>query len=258
MHHTTLGLLRGMAHGSYKLHPVLNVAFRLVLRLAVGIKWWAWCRVHQYHHMHTETAEDGHSPMYKGGISGVLLHNPELYQASADSPEVIAAVGDRFKPDAWDRYLFDHELLGRVLGIVLYRPTFEIVAGVVAYVVHIFTYIYLNAAINSLGHGAESTGVSGKLEQRLTWICQKTGKRPGYDPETAEMRLVGNSLNLQWLAWITMGEGLHYNHHFSPRSPTMRRFRGEHDPGLYVLRILCAVSLVSGLSVPRSLRTQPH
>lgn len=247
---TTLGLHRGMTHGAFKLSPLLNWIFRFILWLSVGIKWWAWCRVHTYHHMHTETAVDGHSPMFKGGLSGVFLHNPALYQASADDSRVIVSVGSRFQPDRWDHLLFDREWLGRTIGIGICMFCFGILPGVLAYVVHIFAYIYLNAAINSIGHGAEKTAVDTRLERFLERICQQTGERPGYEPATAKLRQVGNSLNFQWLAWITMGEGLHYNHHYRPRCATMRRFRGDHDPGLYVLRVLRAVRLVGNFAIP--------
>ncbi len=254
---TTLGLHRGMTHGAYRLSPLLNWFFRLILWLSVGIKWWAWCRVHTYHHMHTETAVDGHSPMYKGGLSGVFLHNPGLYQASADDSRVIVSVGNRFQPDGWDHWLFDREWLGRLLGAGLTALWLGFIPGIIAYVVHIFAYIYLNAAINSIGHGAEATGTHGRLEHLLETICERTGERPGYDPATAKLKQVGNSLNFQWLAWITMGEGLHYNHHFAPRSPTMRRFLGDHDPGLYVLRGLRALRLVGTFVIPK-LEEKPH
>ena len=247
---TTLGLHRGMTHGAYKLSPLLNWIFRLILWLSVGIKWWAWCRVHAYHHMHTENEVDGHSPMHKGGLSGVFLHNPGLYQASADDPRVIVSLSSRFQPDRWDHWLFDREWLGRLLGISLCVLLLGFVPGVIAYVVHIFAYIYLNAAINSIGHGAEATGVNNRLERILNSICERTGERPGYEPATAKLKQVGNSLNFQWLAWITMGEGLHYNHHYRPRCATMRRFRGDHDPGLYVLYTLRALHLVGTFTVP--------
>lgn len=247
---TTLGLHRSMTHRAYTLHPFLNWLFRLILWLSVGIKWWEWCRVHAYHHQHTETRLDGHSPMYKGGVSGVTLHNPGLYQRSAHDPVVITATAQQFRPDKWDRLLFDREGLGRALGILSCVSLFGIIPGVIAYVVHIYAYIILNGAINVIGHGAEPTGVDNRLEHILQTICQRSGKRPGYNPVTARQRMVGNSLNFQWLAWITMGEGLHYNHHFAPRSPTMRRFKGDHDPGLYFLYGLRALRLIGNFRLP--------
>lgn len=57
---TTLGLHRGMTHQAYSLSRFLNWMFRLTLWLSVGIKWWEWCRVHAYHHQHTETELDPH------------------------------------------------------------------------------------------------------------------------------------------------------------------------------------------------------
>lgn len=247
---TTLGLHRGMTHQAYSLSRFLNWMFRLTLWLSVGIKWWEWCRVHAYHHQHTETELDPHSPVYKGGLSNVFRINPHLYQIAANDPRVIDATGERFVTDHWDRWLFNREGLGRTIGIGICMLVFGVIPGVVAYIVHILAYIYLNSAINSIGHGAEPTGIDNRLERQLAWISRYTGKRPGYDPHTARKKTVGNSLNSQPLAWLTMGEGLHYNHHSRQRCATMRRFVGDHDPGLYFLYILRGLRLVGTFEVP--------
>ena len=70
------------------------------------------------------------------------------------------------------------------------------VVGLIAALVHAGSYLLLNAAVNAIGH--------------------TFGRRP-----------YGNSAtNIQWLAWLTGGEGLHNNHH---AAPTSARF--AHAPG---------------------------
>ena len=39
-----------------------------------------------------------------------------------------------------------------------------------------------------------------------------------------------SATNLQWLAWLTAGEGLHNNHHAAPTSAKLSFVRGEVDP----------------------------
>ena len=49
--------------------------------------------------------------------------------------------------------------------------------------------------------------------------------------------------NLQWLAFYTMGEGLHNNHHAAPSSPRLSHRRSEIDPGWWVIRALSLLGL---------------
>ncbi|MFN5840505.1 MAG: acyl-CoA desaturase, partial [Acidimicrobiaceae bacterium] len=76
-------------------------------------------------------------------------------------------------------------------------------------------YLAGNAAVNALGH--------------------HFGKRP-YPNEAT---------NLQWLAFFTMGEGLHNNHHAAPSSPRLSHQRGQIDFGWWVIRTLKATRLAT-------------
>jgi fatty-acid desaturase len=55
--------------------------------------------------------------------------------------------------------------------------------------------------------------------------------------------------NLELLAWITGGAGLHNNHHAHPRAPKFSVRRFEVDPGWTVIRALAAVRLITVLGV---------
>ena len=44
--------------------------------------------------------------------------------------------------------------------------------------------------------------------------------------------------NLQWLAFLTAGEGLHNNHHAAPTSAKLAHRWYEIDFGWYVIRVL--------------------
>jgi stearoyl-CoA desaturase (delta-9 desaturase) len=61
------------------------------------------------------------------------------------------------------------------------------------------------------------------------------GKRP-YDNEAT---------NLQWLAFLTMGEGLHNNHHAAPSSARLSHRRSQIDLGWWVIATLQKMRLLS-------------
>ena len=85
--------------------------------------------------------------------------------------------------------------------------------GAVAWVAHVVTYIMVNAMINSLGH--------------------MIGYR-NYENEAT---------NLQWLAMITAGEGLHNNHHEYPTAARFSMRKREIDPAWPVIRLLEVLGL---------------
>jgi stearoyl-CoA desaturase (delta-9 desaturase) len=85
--------------------------------------------------------------------------------------------------------------------------------GLLAAFLHANIYLAGNAAVNALGH--------------------HFGRRP-YD---------NRATNLQWLAFLTMGEGLHNNHHAAPSSPRLSHKWGQIDPGWWVIRTLTILRL---------------
>ena len=113
-------------------------------------------------------------------------------------------------------------MLGPALGIVLFVLLLGPFAGGVAYILQASIYIFLNAIINGAGHAV------------------------GY--QTFE----NTATNLQSVAWITAGEGLHNNHHEFPTSARFSVRRGEFDPSWPLIRLLTALRLA------RPLYLAPH
>ena len=74
--------------------------------------------------------------------------------------------------------------------------------------VHVNVYLAGSAAVNAIGH--------------------HFGRRP-YD---------NNAGNLQWLAFVTAGEGLHNNHHAKPTSAKLSHRWFEIDPGWWLIKAL--------------------
>jgi stearoyl-CoA desaturase (Delta-9 desaturase) len=127
--------------------------------------------------------------------------------------------------------LFDHALVGLFLGTSLLVLLLGPLYGSIAAAFHAVMYLSANAAVNAIGH--------------------HFGRRPYGNTAT----------NLQWLALITGGEGLHNNHHAAPTSARLAHVRGQIDPGWWVISTFKALRLASvrldHLVLARR-RTTPH
>lgn len=204
---TTVYLHRGLSHRALALDGRVTAVFRVITWMTTGIRPRQWVAVHRKHHAFTDVEGDPHSPLLEG-FAMVQFANVALYRRVANDGVAVDRYARDLPADRWDRALFDHAPLGLGLGIVLLFPFFGIGAGLVAAGVHTASYLLLNAAVNAVGH--------------------TYGSRP--HPNLAR--------NSQWLAWVTMGEGLHNNHHAAPTSARLALQRGEVDPGWWLVRWL--------------------
>jgi len=211
---TSVYLHRALSHKAVDLHPSVRFGFRTLIWLLTGVKPREWVAVHRKHHAYTDVEGDPHSPVLLGWVR-VELTNAALYRKVARDPEQVARYAKDLPRDRWDRVLFDHGFLGLAIGIGFMVVVFGPVIALTAALVHATTYLLMNAAVNSIGH--------------------TFGRRP-----------YGNSAtNLQWLAWVTGGEGLHNNHHEAPTSARFAHRRGEIDPSWWSIRLLSSVRLAT-------------
>ena len=201
---TTVYLHRALSHRALSFGPVLRAAFRVITWMTTGIVPRQWVAVHRTHHAHTDVEGDPHSPVLLGW-GRVQLTNVSLYRAVATDATAVERYARDLPADRWDRALFDRSALGLGLGITLLVVLIGPLAALVAAVLHAVLYLQLNAAVNAIGH--------------------HFGRRP--HPNTAT--------NLQWLALLTQGEGLHNNHHAAPTSARLSFRRGEVDPAWPVI-----------------------
>jgi stearoyl-CoA desaturase (delta-9 desaturase) len=141
--------------------------------------------------------------------------NVALYRKALSDPSLISKYARDLPDDKWDRWFFGHNKTGLGLGIAILVVTLGPWTGLLAAFIHANVYLAGNAAVNALGH--------------------HFGKRP-YPNEAT---------NLQWLAFFTMGEGLHNNHHAAPSSPRLSHQRGQVDFGWWVIRTLKATRLAT-------------
>src|SRR5262249_24548992 len=151
-----------------------------------------WVAVHRKHHAATDTPDDPHSPAVLG-FWRVQLGNVGLYKKAAADETNLRKYARDIEPDAWDRMLFDHAVLGLTIGVTLlvllmWGLGFALWVGFLAAGIHAVSYLMLAGSINAVTH--------------------TTGRRPYKNSAT----------NLQALAFVTGGEALHNNHHAAPTS----------------------------------------
>ena len=196
------------------MHPALAFAFRVVIWVSVGIRPREWVAVHRKHHAFTDVEGDPHSPKLLGWVT-VQLGNVGLYRAVATEPAQVARYARDLPADRWDRALFDRAWLGLGIGIGMVVVAFGPWVGLLAAGIHTVVYLQLNSAVNAVTH--------------------TFGKRPHDNGAT----------NLQWLALITMGEGLHNNHHAAPTSAKLALQPGEIDPAWPAISLLRRARLLA-------------
>jgi stearoyl-CoA desaturase (Delta-9 desaturase) len=209
---TTVYLHRTLAHRALTLRPAATQVFRLVVWVTTGIRPRQWVAVHRKHHAFTDVEGDPHSPVLHGWVT-VQVMNVAMYRREARNPRTIERYARDLPPTRLDRLLYDHAMVGLGLGVAALFVVFGWKVGLLAAFVHVNVYLAGSAAVNAIAH--------------------HFGRRP-YD---------NNAGNLQWLAFVTAGEGLHNNHHATPTAAKLSHRWFEIDPGWWLIKTLTWLGL---------------
>jgi stearoyl-CoA desaturase (delta-9 desaturase) len=212
---TTIYLHRAATHRALTLHPAVAWLFRCSLWLTTGLSTREWVAVHRKHHAFTDEEGDPHSPLLKGFWS-VQLGNVYYYVRESRNPEVLERYARDIKDDWWERTFFQHGLLGLGIGIASLCWFMGVWWGLLAGGIHATMYIFV-------------------LSSSINGLCHKVGYR-NFD---------NTATNLQSIAFLTGGEGLHNNHHAHPRSPKFSFRQSEFDPAWPLIRLLIALGLAT-------------
>jgi stearoyl-CoA desaturase (delta-9 desaturase) len=214
---TTIYLHRCKTHRGLELHPVVGLLMHLELSLFTGIVPRQWVAVHRKHHHFSDEHGDPHSP-YLRGLWTVFFGNFLMYRKEARNLATVR----KYTPD-WQEDILDKTPLlewGALGGLAIFMLMFGIGWGIAAWFAHIVLYIFLNSSINS--------------------VCHMIGYR-NYE---------NKATNLQWIALLTGGEGLHNNHHEFPSSARFALRGREIDPAWVVIRALERLGLAKVNPLP--------
>ena len=214
---TTVYLHRALSHRALTVRDPAAIPFRAVIWMTTGMRPREWVAVHRKHHAATDTVDDPHSP-FQVGFWRVQLGNVGLYKRCASDHANVRKYARDLPPDRLDRLAFDHSFAGLAVGITIIVVTmwtlgFGLLTGFLAAGLHAVMYVMLSGAINAVGH--------------------TKGKQP----------YVNSATNMQSLALITAGEGLHNNHHAAPTSARFSLHKAELDPGWWLVRALVKLHL---------------
>jgi stearoyl-CoA desaturase (Delta-9 desaturase) len=218
---TTIYLHRCKTHRGLELNPTVGLLMHLELSLFTGVLPRQWAAVHRKHHHFSDQVGDPHSP-YIYGLWTVLFGNYFFYRKEANNRDIVAKYTPDWKPDVLDRLPgMQYATIG---GIGIFMLMGGVWVGLAAWVIHAILYLLLNSAINS--------------------VCHMVGYR-NFD---------NKATNLQWIALLTAGEGLHNNHHEYPTSARFALRAREIDLAWPVIRLLesCKLARVKQLPIAKA------
>ena len=211
----TIFLHRHQAHNALSLNPVISHFFRFWLWLTTGTVTREWVAVHRKHHAFCETADDPHSPRYKG-ILRVLLGGLWLYRREARNPDTLAKFGQGTPVDWLERHLYSvHPWLGITLMLSIDLVLFGLPGLAIFAVQMIWIPLWAAGVINGLGHYLGYRGF-----------------------ETADA-----SRNILPWGILIGGEELHNNHHAYAASARLSNRWYEIDLGWIYIRCLALFRL---------------
>jgi stearoyl-CoA desaturase (delta-9 desaturase) len=211
------GYHRYFSHRSYSTGRLFQfiLAFLAQSSAQKSILWWA--AKHRHHHLHSDTPQDVHSPVHKGFM---YSHLGWIFARQHDATDLVKVADFSSVPEL--RWLHKFEVMPAVaLGVLCF-----LVAGwsglVVGFLWSTVLLYHATFCINSLAH------VSGRKRY-----------------------ITGDESRNNWLlAFFTMGEGWHNNHH-AYQSSARQGFRWwEIDMTFYVLKALSWMGIVWDLKSP--------
>lgn len=222
----SIGYHRLLAHRSYKCPRF--VEYFWVMAGYLGFQsspiWWA--SMHRAHHRYSDTPLDPH-PSY-------LSWRRCIYGWIFDSH-----YPDHVRPEECSKDLVDDPLYKFLdQGGDVQRA--HLLNGMIN-----FLFRFLLMALFGLPFALGSL-VAGLLIQQVTLIFNKLAHIESFGYRNADT--TDDSVNVTWLAYLTLGEGLHNNHHAYPGSANNALSSSEYDFSFCVIKAMKSLGLVGWIN----------
>ena len=211
------GYHRYFSHRAYATSRAFQLALAVVAQSTAqkSVLWWA--AKHRHHHLHSDTEADVHSPRHKGFI---YSHVGWVFSRRHDLTDLVKIEDFARYPELM--WLHRYELAPAIVLALICLAIGGWSGLVVGFFWSTVAVYHATFCINSLAH----------VRGRKRYV---TGD---------------DSRNNWLLAFFTMGEGWHNNHH-AYQSSVRQGFRWwEVDPTFYVLKALSWARLVWNLKTP--------
>lgn len=226
----SLSFHRYHTHKGLVINPVLDTIMQLHLWLVGGMSKLDWVSVHVYHHAHSDTDKDPHSPVQKG-IWHVLLLGVFDYTKAKGSEPVIK-IRKTLKRNKLEQFIADNTLLGPVI------LTISII---------MFFGPFWGTAITLLNWSISPIFAVGGVNGLAHWFGYKNHNYPD------------NSRNLGFLVplnFLVAGEMDHNNHHARPKSCSFRHKWYELDWGYLYIRLFekFKLAVIKNAYTPKTLK----
>lgn len=210
---TTIFLHRTATHRALTMDPRLEWVFKFCLWLTTGLATKEWVAVHRKHHAFTDQEGDPHSPKLEG-FWQVQLGNVYYYMREVRNAGTLERYARDIEEGWWDKNVFNRGLVGLAVGTTLLCLVLGLWWGLLAAGIHAVMYVFV-------------------LSSSINGLCHHVGYR-NFD---------NTATNIQTIALLTGGEGLHNNHHGYPRSPKFSFRASEFDPAWPLIKLLILTRL---------------
>ena len=207
----SIGFHRFLAHRSFETSPLTGGFLALMGTLAFQRGPISWVAFHRAHHQRENRTGDPHASIkgfWWSHMLWIFKVGPNGFHFRKMRRSLKDISNNRFL-----KFLERNHNLINILSWALLWAFFGISVALVAGPLRIVIVWHSTWAINSICHHRGIQGAS--------------------------------SLNKNWLAWLTYGEGFHKNHHQKQNSPRFSVHRNEIDFGYGIIKLMNLLHIVS-------------
>jgi stearoyl-CoA desaturase (delta-9 desaturase) len=226
----TVGYHRLLAHRTFQAPPIARAGWAVLGSMAALGPPLYWVAVHRQHHEMSDRPGDPHSPYGRGGTWRGFWHAHMGWLLEHDPPNLLRYARDLVSDDALV-WVQRHYLKWVALGLALPAAVGYVAIGGLQ-----------GALLGAFWGGPVRLALVHQLGFSVDSVSHLWGTQPY---ETGD-----GSRNTWWLAWATLGESWHNNHHAAPGSARFGHAWYQLDVGYGIIRLTARLGAASGVKTP--------